>query len=383
MQNGITLQKKPPIIRWIEKNVENSALWRSESGKMPPDRVIIADDAISADAAYRYACEGIAILWRGDFQNARLMLNAMARRADRKPKKQPATLHSPADCFHRHRMAASNRARILGMLLVELEPDHSIPLRRAPDARKAIAEAIGTDNHRGVIPLRELSGMIGAHEWRKKGIDIPFSGIRIHPHYGVFPPTRQEYITLVAQTPLPAYSSALDIGTGTGVLAAMLAKRGVNKIIATDNDPRAVACARENMSRMGLSGIVEVVEADLFPPEKAAVVVFNPPWLPGKPITPLERAVYDPKGRTLRRFLHQLPEHLSPGGEGWLLLSDLAERLGLRTRAELLDEFNASGLCVAGKIDIQPDHPRSRDENDPLFATRKAEITSLWRLQTK
>ena len=374
--------KNQTVLTWTDAIAKKNALWRSESGKKPPDRVIVVDDAITADTAYRYACEGIAMLWRGDFQNARQTLNAMTRRADRNPKKQAATPQSPAERFHRYRMAASNRARILSMLLVELEPDHSIPLRRAPDARKAIAEAIGTDNHRGIIPLRELSGMIGAHEWRKKGIDIPFSGIRIHPHYGVFPPTRQEYIALVAQAPLPACSSALDIGTGTGVIAAILAKRGVNRIIATDNDPRAVACAKDNMARLGLSDRIEVVEADLFPPTRAPLVVFNPPWLPGKPVTPLERAVYDPGGRTLRRFLNRLPAHLSPGGEGWLLLSDLAEHLGLRTRAELLDEFNASGLFVAGKIDVQPDHPRSRDENDPLHAARKAETTSLWRLQT-
>jgi hypothetical protein len=46
--------------------------------------VVIADDRTNADVAYRLACEGTALLWRGDFQNARQLLQALARRADHK-----------------------------------------------------------------------------------------------------------------------------------------------------------------------------------------------------------------------------------------------------------------------------------------------------------
>ncbi len=37
----------------------------------------------------------------------------------------------------------------------------------------------------------------------------------------------------------------------------------------------------------------------------------------------------------LRGFLAGLADHLAPGGEGWLILSDLAEHLGLRPREQL------------------------------------------------
>lgn len=77
----------PPIIRWSEAGVDCSARWRSEAGVAPPKRVVIADDLTTADVAYRLACEGTALLWRGDFQNARQLLQAMARRVDRKPRK--------------------------------------------------------------------------------------------------------------------------------------------------------------------------------------------------------------------------------------------------------------------------------------------------------
>ena len=94
----------------------------------------------------------------------------------------------------------------------------------------------------------------------------------------------------------------------------------------------------------------------------------------------MENGIYDPDSRMLRGFLRALPEHLEPGGEGWLILSDMAEHLGLRTRAQLLAEFETAGLRVAGRSDVPPRHPRSADKTDPLHFARAAEITSLWRL---
>jgi hypothetical protein len=82
----------------------------------------------------------------------------------------------------------------------------------------------------------------------------------------------------------------------------------------------------------------------------------------------------------LRGFLRGLADHLAPHGEGWLILSDFAERLGLRTRAELTQWIRDAGLREAGRLDTQPRHPKSFDASDPLHAVRSAEITSLWRL---
>lgn len=378
-----------PVISWNEAGEEKSARWRSESGTPPPRRVVIADDRMTADAAYRLACEGTALLWRGDFHNARQLLQAMARRASEKPRKQkagkiPAT---PAEAFHLHRMAQSQRARTLGMLLLPFDAGHSIPLRRAPDVRQACTDAYGAGTEPYVASLRELQGLIGAYEWRKNGVEIPALGARIHPHYGVFAPTRGEYVGLVNEAPLPALTAtrsvAFDIGTGTGVLAAVLARRGIKRIVATDQDRRALHCARENLARLGLAAQVEVVQADLFPEGRAALVVCNPPWVPARPSSPLEHAVFDPDSRMLRGFLNGLAAHLEPGGEGWLILSDLAEHLGLRTRAELLAAIDAAGLEVLGKMDVKPHHPRVSDASDPLHAARAAELTSLWRLTAK
>ncbi|MDB5903252.1 MAG: methylase [Betaproteobacteria bacterium] len=384
MTTPTTTISDTPIITWHEAGAERSARWRSEAGVPPPKRVVVADDTMTADTAYRLACEGTAMLWRGDFQNARQLLQAMARRADRPPRKPRPAPASATEAFHLHRQAQSQRARTLGMLLLQFQEDHTLRLRRAPDVKQALEEAYGPTEERYVASLRELLGLVGAHEWRKKGLDIPATGGRIHPHYGVFAPVRSEYVKLVADAPLPAsHALAFDVGTGTGVLAAVLARRGVARVIATEQDPRALACARENIERLGLGDRVEVVDADLFPEGRAPLVVCNPPWVPARPSSPIEHAVYDLDSRMLRAFLEGLSAHLAPGGEGWLVLSDLAEHLGLRSREELLATIDKAGLTVVDRSDVRPTHPKSSDSTDPLHAARAAEVTSLWRLAPK
>jgi SAM-dependent methyltransferase len=392
---NVTLQALE--IQWQETGQPHRARWHSERGALPPKRVLLADDTLSADSAYRHACEGTALLWRGDFQNARQLLQALARRADQVPKRKRKKAEEPvplAEAFNQHRLAQSQRARLLGMLLIEFNADYSISLRRAPDCKTACLEAWDADDNTApsgcVASLRELLGIISAHEWRRTGVEIAALGQapnnRIHPHYGVFSPVRGEYIGLVVSAHLPkppkgrSGITAFDIGTGTGVLAAVLAQRGVTHIVGTDSEPRALACARANLVRLGLEQQVNLLQANLFPPGQASLIVCNPPWLPARPGSPLERAVYDEGGQMLKGFLQGLRAHLEPKGEGWLILSNLAEHLGLRTRDELLTAFAANGLRVISRIDTKPNHPKSSDTDDALHQARSKEVTSLWRL---
>ncbi|MEH6437952.1 class I SAM-dependent methyltransferase [Massilia sp. DD77] len=380
-------------LEWHEGGVAHVARWRSESGWPAPKKVVVADDTMNADTAYRLALDGTALLWRGDFQNARQLLQALVRRVEHKGERAKrakasrvkAAPTSPTEAFHRHRLQQLQRARTLAMLLIPFEADHAIPLRRAPDARLACLEAYGVADKPYVASLRELLGVIGAHEWRRKGVHIPALDERIHPWYGVFSPVRGEYVELVAQAPLPDGAKvgarlAFDIGAGTGVLSAVLARRGL-RVLATDMDARALGCARENISRLGLAPQVDIIEADLFPEGRAPLVVCNPPWLPGKPSSAIEHAIYDPDSRMLKGFLDGLAAHLETDGEGWLILSDLAEHLGLRSREQLLGWIAAAGLEVAARHDTRPVHGKANDADDPLHAARSKEVTSLWRLR--
>ena len=372
--------------------------WRCESGAPAPQRVVYGDDTLSADTAYRMMCEGTAVLWQGDFHNARQLLQAIARRTQKRSVKKSTQKHTftqssdhPVDnaqTFHLHRQALGQRARVLGLLLIPLGADYRIPLRRAPDVQGACLQAWGPPSeHPSMVSLRELLGLVGAFEWRKKGVEIPALGRppnnRIFPHYGVFSPVRGEYIELVANMPLRDKTLAFDIGVGTGVLSAVLAKRGVQRVIATDRDPRALACARDNLERQGALLKVELIDTDLFPPGLAPLVVCNPPWVPARPTSPIEHAVYDEDSKMLKGFLSGLHAHLTPEGEGWLILSDLAEHLGLRSRETLLRWIEEGGLEVLERKDIRPQHAKTKDTQDPLHIARAAEVTSLWRLGIK
>ncbi len=381
-----------PVIHWTQGDAAHEALWRSESGLPPPGRVVLADDRISADEAYGLACQGTAMLWQGDYHNARQLLTALGNRADRRSRHKgssaaAATPAAPSQAFHLYRQARAQRARTLGAILVVLDQTYRVQARRAPDVHAACIEACGPAEGVSVMSLRGLLGLIGAHQWRTKGLEVRSLGGRIHPHYGVFAPIRGEYVDLVATAPLPdcdaSSSAAFDIGTGTGVLAALLARRGFGRVIGTDLDPRALTCARENIERLGLSDQVEVRAADLFPEGRAALAVCNPPWIPARPSSPMEHGIYDPDSRMLQAFLNALPGHLEPQGEGWLILSDLAEHLGLRSREQLLALFETAQLQVVGREDIAARHPRATDRSDPLHWARAAEVTSLWRLRPK
>lgn len=365
-------------LEWTEEG-PRKARWISESGAAPPTRVRVVDDRLPADAALKLLRRGEALLYRGDFRNARQLLASVGRRVGRE---RSTRFKSALDAFRAERTHKLKEARLLGGLLVELDEGYRPVLRTAPDVTAACAEAWGPPppGTTTVTALRELLGVMGAAEWRRKGLEVPGLRGRIHPHYGVFSPTRTEYVSLVAAAPRPIGKRVYELGTGTGVLACLLAQEAAAHVVATDLDPRAVACARENVERLGLSDRIEVQERDLFPEGTADLIVFNPPWIPETPRTPMDRAIYDPGGALLSRFLEGVSAHLAPGGEAWLVISDLAERIGLRLPGALEREIDAAGLEVIQKTSTVPTHGRAKDREDPLHEARSSERTSLYRL---
>ena len=389
------LQTEKQYVQWQDNQTTRNTRWLSESNQPPPARIVIVDDQTTADEAYRFACEGTSMLWRGDFHNARQLLQALTRRIERTEQRKASKAAKSAkpvvdtavipNLFHQQRLVQAQRARVLSRLLLELDAGYVSRLRRAPEFSAACTAAFGELDESCLISFRDLQGALGAAQWREKGVPISALELSIFPHYGVFAPTRHEYVQLLLDAALPdQHELAFDIGTGTGLLAIILAQRGVKQVVATDLNPRALACAADNLQRLELTS-VELQQADLFPTQQplANLIVCNPPWLPAKPSSPLEYAVYDAKSAMLRGFLQGAGKHLAPHGEVWLILSDLAEHLQLRTREELLGWFAEAGLTVKYRLDTQPKHGRSQDESDPLYAARSAEVTSLWCLQAE
>ena len=362
--------------------------WRSESTQKPPKNAVFRRET-NAATVLQNARADTATIFTGDFHNAKQILAALKKRLrggrpseKRKPKADGQTA-DPAAAFHRHRLRQAQQSRLTNMLAVEIGADFTLGLPRAPDIRAALADVYDNANNAPfLLPLNLLLGFIGAHEWHKKGVDIPALGGRIHVPFGVFSPLRGEYLDLIMQAELPPrFQTAFDIGTGSGVIAALLAKRGIARITATDNNPRALACAAANAARLGLARQIAVEATDLFPTGRADLIVCNPPWLPTKPTSAVETALYDPGHAMLRGFLSGARQHLNDGGEIWLVMSDLAEHLGLRTADFLPALFQTASLALIETLHTLPVHAKAADPSDPLAFARSRETTTLYRLR--
>lgn len=83
----------------------------------------------------------------------------------------------------------------------------------------------------------------------------------------------------------PGAARAVDLGTGSGVMALVLARFGrVERVVGVEIQPQLVERARRSVARNGLADRIEIVEADLraLPREVPAgafdLVVANPPY---------------------------------------------------------------------------------------------------------
>jgi len=160
--------------------------------------------------------------------------------------------------------------------------------------------------------------------------ETEFYGRRILVNRSVLVPRPETELLVgqVAERWRPRYRRVLDIGTGTGCIAVALALELPRaRITATEISARALAVARRNVERHGLSRRIELAKADLFPPGRVRfdVVVSNPPYIPTRQIPGLQPEVarYEPvtaldggsDGLSFyRRISARLGSALAPGG---------------------------------------------------------------------
>ena len=136
------LQTEKQYVQWQDNQTTRNTRWLSESNQPPPARIVIVDDQTTADEAYRFACEGTSMLWRGDFHNARQLLQALTRRIERTEQRKASKAAKSAkpvvdtavipNLFHQQRLVQAQRARVLSRLLLELDVGYVSRLRRAP-----------------------------------------------------------------------------------------------------------------------------------------------------------------------------------------------------------------------------------------------------------
>jgi SAM-dependent methyltransferase len=339
--------------------------WHSESGEPAPARLSPVDDRLNANAALQRVRRGEYLLYTGDFHNAKQLLGAIGRRLS-----SPPPARSLLEAFRAERRSRQLEHETLSRIVVALDRSYRLGLARAPDVAEACRQVWGEpETDTTVVPLKQLLGMLGAAEWRRKGLAVP--GLTDLP-------TRTDYAELLLSVPNVKGKRVFDVGTGTGVLSFLLLQRGAASVVATDCDVRAVHCARENANQLGLSPRFRVVEADLFPEGRADLVVSNPPWIPEPPKNRVDRAVFDEDSRFLQRFLEGLTAHLEPGGEGLLILSNLAVLLGLRPQGWLEEQLARCGLTVKWTRATPARHSKAKDRSDPLHAARSREVTTLY-----
>jgi release factor glutamine methyltransferase len=161
-------------------------------------------------------------------------------------------------------------------------------------------------------------------------------------------PETEQFVELVESRIENRASKIVDVGTGSGVIALSLAKKFPDaQIVAVDVSEDALALARENAIRLGLSGRLQLRKSNLLEnlDERFDLIVANLPYIATQDRHTLSREVlHDPEvalfagaraDELLRELIEQAPARLRPGGllaleiglgQSEALLSALAEK---------------------------------------------------------
>ncbi len=183
------------------------------------------------------------------------------------------------------------------------------------------------DHRRFWLPVVEAQALHRSHRRCAEGIRYAVLGHRLHPWHSVYAPSRTGHLELFA-TWLSQYdgprSHAVDVGTGCGVLAFLLARKGFAAVTATDINPNSVHSVEQELARHRPAPPISVRHGDLLSTvsEPADLVVFNPPWMQGAIDDPLDRALYW-EGDLFERFFAQARQRVTPDGRVVLVFSDI------------------------------------------------------------
>lgn len=186
-----------------------------------------------------------------------------------------------------------------------------------------------------LIRFTDFLGLNGALQWHLRGKSFQVLNHLIHPFYGVYFPTRESHLDLFDRwlATQPAFSRAVDIGTGCGILSFIMHKHGVRKIHATDINPNAIFSVQEDLRRLNITAgqMIFPEEADMlgsFQPESGDLVVCNPPWIPGRPLSTLDHGSYYGEG-FFDRLFDILQARCPAGVQIAILFSDFAKVAGI------------------------------------------------------
>ncbi|RLF63494.1 MAG: protoporphyrinogen oxidase [Thermoplasmata archaeon] len=158
-------------------------------------------------------------------------------------------------------------------------------------------------------------------------------GIRVLVCDGVYEPAEDTYLIL-DNLDEKGPGLALDVGTGSGIIAIWLAKLGFY-VVATDIDINAIRCAKMNAELNEVN--IDLIRCDLAEAVKGEfdVITFNPPYLPFK--DNIHEDLWWYGGREIiERFINRdLPKVLKKDGRMYMVYSSLT---GIKSPEEVFPQ---------------------------------------------
>jgi len=263
--------------------------------------------------------------------------------------------------------------------------DNKITVKKAPDI--AWLDILYPEISEFYISFPEIQGMNSSWQWNKKGLEIKTLGIKLHPYYGTYFPTRFDHLKLFDKW-LKKYTGskekAIEIGVGSGILSFQLIQNGFNDIYASDTNKNAVIGVYEESKRLGYEDKITLNHADLFEncDVKADIIVFNPPWIKAKHKLEegIDKAMYY-EDELFTRFFEQASQHLNPDGKIVLIFSNLAEVVDKESTHPIIEELrnnNRFRKDLHLRRDVRASSRKTKRTNE-----RANEKVELWVLATK
>ncbi len=174
-----------------------------------------------------------------------------------------------------------------------------------------------------------------------------YYGLKLKLHPQVYEPAEDTFL-LAENLAIKPGDRALDMGTGSGLIALLMAKKA-EFVLGVDVNPIAVELARENAKINGI-GNVEFIVSDLFENVEGEfdLVTFNAPYLPGEAKEPIDLALVGGEGgrEVVDRFIGEVGDYLRAGGRVQLVQSSIT---GIGETLRLFKKFGFQAR-VAAKV---------------------------------
>ncbi|MGC6507165.1 MAG: methyltransferase [Myxococcota bacterium] len=247
--------------------------------------------------------------------------------------------------FNQHRRKLASR------LLVPIR-NHQAAIKDVP--KNGFYEILYPKQKDMWLPFPVIQELHSAWNDFNTGVHFNVLGHRIHPFYGTYCPTRTEHLELFA-TWLSQYNgqkkTAIDVGTGSGILALLLQRSGFEQITACDLNPNAIESLRRELERHKKPENITLKCQDLMEKTKTKyeLIVFNPPWLRGKIDSLIDKGMYY-TDNLFDRFFEQSHQALQPDGRIALIYSNIQSLVQPNEPHPILTELEKGRFQLVQKM---------------------------------